>query len=65
MFKWVRINIYIIFQLFHYYSNAQNYQPVYISGDHQGGITVMAKDPEEKFLIAGDTKGELYFHDLS
>lgn len=65
MIKWVRINVYLIFQLFNYYSYAQNYQPVYISGDHQGGITVMAKDPEEKFLIAGDTKGELYFHDLS
>lgn len=65
MINWIRINVYLIFQLFNYYSYAQNYQPVYISGDHQGGITVMAKDPEEKFLIAGDTKGELYFHDLS
>ena len=65
MINWIRINVYLIFQLFNYYSYAQNYQPVYISGDHQGGITVMAKDPEEKFLIVGDTKGELYFHDLS
>ena len=65
MLKWVRINIYLIFQLFYYYSSAQIYQPFFISADHQGGITVMTKDPEEKYLIAGDTKGELYFHDLS
>ncbi len=65
MFQRVGIRIYLLFQFFYYYSSAQNYQPVYISEDHQGGITVMAKDPEKKFLIAGDTKGELYFHDLN
>ena len=65
MFQQVGIRIYLLFQFFYYYSSAQNYQPVYISEDHQGGITVMAKDPEKKFLIAGDTKGELYFHDLN
>ena len=46
------------------YTAAQLYQPVYISEDYEGGISVMTKDPINKFLIAGDTKGYLYIHDL-
>ncbi len=43
---------------------AQLYQPVLTSFDYEGGISVMTKDPSGKYVIAGDTKGNLYFHDL-
>jgi WD40 repeat protein len=45
--------------------SAQDYQPVKVFNDHAGGITVMTKDPGRKYLISGDTKGHLYFQNLS
>jgi WD40 repeat protein len=42
---------------------SQSYEPV-STFDHEGGITVMTKDIFNKFLIAGDTKGKLHFHDF-
>ncbi len=57
----------IIFLLFFLPKNnsAQNYQPVSFFSQHEGGITVMTKDPSGRFLIAGDNKGSIYFHNLT
>lgn len=65
MWYWVRKEIYFFFLFLFNYSTAQLYQPVLVSGDHEGGITVLTKDPGKKYLIAGDTKGNLYLHDLN
>lgn len=65
MWYWVRREIYFFFLFLFNYSTAQLYQPVIVFGDHEGGITVMTKDPGKKYLIAGDTKGNLYLHDLN
>ena len=43
----------------------QSYQPVAEFGNHEGGITVMTKDLPGRYLIAGDDKGYLYFHNLT
>lgn len=45
--------------------DAQQYQPTATFEDHEGGITVMAKDPRLRFLIAGDIKGNLYMRDIA
>lgn len=42
----------------------ENYQPVKTNSGLEGGITAMTTDPFLKYLIAGDTKGNLYFYDL-
>jgi WD40 repeat protein len=43
---------------------SQNYKLFSTFENHESGITVMTKDPGNKFLIAGDKKGNLYFHDF-
>ncbi len=45
-------------------TSAQNYMPYAVFENHEGGITVMTNDPGNKYLIAGDNKGYLYFHDF-
>lgn len=42
----------------------QTYQVNTVIENHEGGISVMTKDPAKKYLIAGDTKGILYLHDF-
>src|SRR5205085_4011338 len=57
----------ITFLLIFFYSNlvrAQSYKADTVYENHAGGITVMTNDPANKYLIAGDDKGYLYFHDF-
>ncbi len=43
---------------------AQQYNAVKTFSDFESGITSLTKDPSLKYLIAGDSKGNLYFRDI-
>lgn len=64
MFKIPAILFFVILFLFTTSLLAGDYQPVRIFDDHESGITIMTKDALKHYLIAGDEKGNLYFHDL-
>ncbi len=50
-----------------YYSHvfSQDYKLFYTAGEYQFGITSMTKDPGNRYLLAGDKQGTIYFHDLN
>ena len=59
------IRLVVVFSILCRAAIAQPYYAINASGQHEGGITVLTKDYGNKYLIAGDEKGYLYFHNLS
>ena len=58
------IIVVLFFSFYYLKSFSQNYKVLSSAGEYEYGITTMTKDPGKKYLLAGDTYGNIYFHDL-